>query len=201
VDYYYRIVEEGEAPPPRLEVGDKPREDARRLLAEVTGGREGTPLVGLHPQSSYGPAKCWPRENHARLARRLVREKGARVLVFGGEGEREAARQLASSAGEGVFSLAGETDLPLLAALVRLCRLVVANDSGPLHLAAAVGTPVIGLFGSTDPRATGPRGRRVRVIYKNVSCSPCLLRVCPTDLRCLTRITPEEVMAAAEELW
>ncbi len=203
VDYYHQIVEElpGEVPVPRLNVSERFRKDARRLLADVSGGREWPLLVGLHPKSSYGPAKCWPLENYARLARRLVREKGAQVLVFGGEGEREDAQKLASSAGKGVISLAGETDLILLAALSSLCRLVVANDSGPLHLAAAVGTPVIGLFGSTDPRATAPRGREARVIYKNVSCGPCLLRVCPTDLKCLTRITPDEVMVVAEELW
>lgn len=203
VDYYYQLVEEGrvEAPYPRLEIKDALLEAARRLLVGVTGREELPPLVGLHPGSSYGSAKCWPGENYVDLARRLKREKGALVLIFGGPGERAEARRLAAAAGEGAISLAGETDLPLLAALSRLCRLVVANDSGPLHLAAAAGTPVIGLFGSTDPRATGPRGRWVRVIYKNVACGPCFRRSCPTDLKCMTGITPQEVMAVAEELW
>ena len=203
VDYYYQLLEgeKGGTPSPRLKVNEKLLEDARRLLSRKTSRRQWSSLVGLHPKSSYGPAKCWPLENYTRLARQLIREKQALVLIFGGKEEREAARQLASAAGEGVINLAGETDLPLLAALSYLCRLVVANDSGPLHLAAAVGTPVIGLFGSTDPRATGPRGRWARIIYKNVACGPCFRRVCPTDLKCLTRITPEEVMVVAEELW
>lgn len=203
VDYYYRLLDggggEAAAPPARLVISPELRRRALDLLGEAGIDPGKRPLAGLHPRASYGPAKCWPPDNFARLARWLSERKGAAVVLFGTAGERASLEEIA--AGSGAANLAGRTDLKTLAAAISLCRVVAANDSGPLHLAAALGVGAVGLYGSTDPGATGPRGEKVRVIYQGVECSPCLKRVCPRDFSCMTKITPEEVMAAVEEVW
>lgn len=204
IDYYYRLIggEENSHPVPfaRIVPSGDLLDRAWELLREETGyGGRGS-LIGFHPRASYGPAKCWPLEKFARLAELLVKKTGVPVLLFGSDEERDILRQVVEAAGAGVFNLAGKTNLKELAALIKLCRVFVANDSGPLHLAAALGVPVVGIYGSTDPAATGPRGRGVRIIYKGVDCSPCLKRICPTDFKCMEEITPEEVMGQVEEL-
>jgi heptosyltransferase II len=205
IDYYYRLLDGGggdaAAAPARLFISPDLRRRALDLLKEAGIEPEERLLAGFHPRASYGPAKCWPPENFARLARLLAEKRKAVILLFGTEKERELLEEIAAGAGEGTVNLAGRTDLETLAALISLCRVLVANDSGPLHLAAALGVPVVGLYGSTDPQATGPRGEKTRVIYKGVDCSPCLLRVCPKDFSCMTKIKPQEVLAAVEELW
>lgn len=205
IDYYYRLLDNGageaQAPPARLVIRPDLQQQANEILRLAGGDLSGRALVGFHPRSSYGPAKCWPPENFARLARILVERRDASVLLFGSEPEKELLAGIADRAGERVVNLAGRTDLKTLAALISLCRVFVANDSGPLHLAAALKVPVIGLYGSTDPSATGPRGETARVIYKGVECSPCLKRVCPKDFSCMETIEPEEVMATVEQLW
>ena len=173
---------------------------AKELLLRVIEDDRDRLIIGFHPRSSYGPAKCWPGQSFSRLAELLVKKRGATVLLFGSEKERGLLEKIAADAGDGVVNLAGRTDLKESAGLMSLCRVFVANDSGPLHLAAALEVPVIGLYGSTDPEATGPRGKRVSVIYKNVECSPCLLRECPTDFKCMEEITPEEVMTEIENI-
>lgn len=205
IDYYYRLLDCGAvaapSPPARLFIPpDLPRR-ALDLLREAGIDPGVRPLAGLHPRASYGPAKCWPPDNFVRLARMLVEKKKAAVLLFGSEKERDLLEGIAARAGKGAVNFAGRTDLRSLAALISLCRVLVANDSGPLHLASALGIPVVGLYGSTDPAATGPRGGKARVIYKGVECSPCLQRVCPGDFSCMEKITPQEVMAAVEEIW
>lgn len=201
VDYYYRLPAGAgaEAPPARLVISPALKTRALDLLREAGVDPGEKPLAGFHTRASYGPAKCWPMENFARLARLLTERKGAKILLLGSAEERDLLDKFA--AGEGAVNLAGRTDLKTLAAVISLCRVVIANDSGPLHLSAALGAGTIGLYGSTDPSATGPRGEKVRVIYRGAECSPCLLRVCPRDFSCMKKITPEEVMAAVEELW
>ena len=95
---------------------------------------------------------------------------------------------------------AGETSLRQLLALMARCRLIVANDSGPMHLAAALGIPLVAIFGSTDERATGPVGTRVRIVQRDVECSPCGRRVCPIDFRCMRDLSVEEVFRGTLEL-
>lgn len=204
IDYYYRLIggEESSRPasPARLVPSDDLLNQVRELLREETGYGGTGSLIGFHPRASYGPAKCWPLEKFARLAELLVEKTGASVLLFGSKKERGILRQVVEAAGAGVFNLAGKTNLKELGALIKLCRVFVANDSGPLHLAAALGVPVVGIYGSTAPAATGPRGRWVRIIYRGVDCSPCLKRICPTDFKCMEEITPEEVMDQVEDL-
>ena len=204
IDYYYRLVadvpDDSPAPLARLRAPPDLVSWARDELKRATGKADWKRLVGIHPRASHGPAKCWPLENYARLTSLLVKEDGCAVVVFGNAIEAELAGKVARAGGTRAFSLAGETNLQQLAALISLCRVFVANDTGPLHLAAALGVPVVGIFGSSDPAATAPRGERVRTIYKSIPCSPCLRRICPTDFRCMTEISVEEVLAALEEL-
>ncbi len=198
IDYYYHLIDNAEsdepAPPALLKLSPELIDQAGKLLRSMVKDDGEELFIGFHPRSSYGPAKCWPGRKFSRLAELLVKKHGVTILLFGSENERDILQEIVENAGGGVLNLAGRTDLKESAALISLCRVFVANDSGPLHLAAALEVPVIGLYGSTDPRATGPRGKKVTVIYKAVDCSPCLLRKCPTDFKCMERITPEEVM-------
>ncbi len=203
IDYYYHLIDNAEsdkpAPPAVLRLSPELIDRAGKQLRNLAGNDPEQLLIGFHPRSSYGPAKCWPGRKFSRLAELLAKKHGVTILLFGSENEHDILQEIVENAGVGgVINLAGKTDLKESAALISLCRIFVANDSGPLHLAAALEVPVIGLYGSTDPRATGPRGDKVRVIYKGVECSPCLLRECPTDFKCMEEITPEEVMGEVE---
>jgi heptosyltransferase-2 len=170
---------------------------ARDALAPAGRGR---PVVGICPGAAYGPAKRWPPERFVELARALRDRHGAAVVLMGSRAEQGFIGQMASAIGAGALDLSGATDLERLAAVLAMCRLVVSNDSGPMHLAAALGTPVLALFGSTDPVATAPLGPH-RIVRAAVPCSPCLRRDCPDGrFQCLTRISPQQVLAAAEEL-
>lgn len=164
----------------------------------------GAPAVAIHAGATFGNAKCWLPERFSELAAILVR-RGAHVLLIGTRGERELAERVRqqSQGGERVRNLAGETPLEELTALLAAADLLVANDSGPMHLAGAVGTPVVALFGSTNERETYPltRAGALRLIKApGVECSPCKLRTCPIDHRCMTRIAVGAVMAAIEEM-
>ncbi len=203
IDYYYHLLDNAEsdcpAPPARLSVPADLRGWGKEFIEREAGGSDYGFLVGLHPRASHGPAKCWPLEYYARLAGLLTADGDTTVLVFGKDHEKEMAETVARAGGPKTLNLAGKTDLKQLAALIGLCRVFVANDTGPLHLAAALDVPVIGLFGSSDPDATAPRGRSARVSYKNLPCSPCLRRFCPTDFKCMTSIAPEEVLSLIKE--
>lgn len=169
-------------------------------LLEAGGADLSRPLVGLNPGAYFGSAKRWLTERYAALADRLIENEGVEVLIFGSPGEAGIAEQICSRMRHGARVLTGQTDLPTLMALISRCRLFITNDSGPMHLAAALDTPQIALFGSTDETATGPFSRQATVIHKHVECSPCLLRECPIDLRCFRRIEVDEVYQTARAL-
>ena len=164
--------------------------EQERLLPDVR-------IVGLNPGASFGPAKRWLPDRYGQLADRLIREAGAAVVVLGSASERGIAEAIQSTMRERAVILSGRTSLGGLTALISRCSLFITNDSGPMHLAAALETPQIALFGSTDEVATGPFADNAEVIHKHVECSPCLRRTCPIDLRCLTRISVQEVFEAA----
>lgn len=157
-------------------------------------------LIGLNPGASYGPAKRWPAERYAALADRLVGALHADVLIFGSPGEKPLAETIAQAMNHTPWIMAGETSLRQLMALMGQCRLIVTNDSGPMHLAAGLGLPVVAIFGSTDERATGPLSTRASVVKHEAACSPCGLRECPIDFRCMMGVTVESVHRAALEL-
>lgn len=172
------------------------REEDRRWAEEILKGKglpDGRPMIGINPGAAYGLAKCWFPDRFGELGRRLSQTWKARILVFGRVEERKMAdRILSYLGGEGV-DLTGQTNLLQLAALLEKCSLLITNDTGTMHIASAIRTPVVAIFGPTDPVATGPWGKGHVVVRKEVSCGPCFKRVCPTDHRCMEQITVEEV--------
>lgn len=153
------------------------------------------------PSANYGITKEWPEFAFAEVASRLRDEEGLRPVFIGSDvaAERERAASLADQTGG--IDLSGRTDLPTLAAVFAAARVFVGNDSGPMHLAAAVGAPTVGIFGSTSPAWTAPRGTRVRVQGPAaVSCTPCFRKTCPYDRECLTGIQADAVLATARSL-
>jgi heptosyltransferase II len=153
-------------------------------------------LVGMAPGAAYGHAKRWPPERMAELARRLS-ARGAVPVLVGAAGDRDAAREIESSIGNGarVVNLVGRTDLRLFAGLLAACDAFVSNDSGAMHLAAAVGVPVTALFGPTNEQETAPLGDHDVIIHQ-VFCRPCMLRDCPIDHRCMRGISVDAVLEA-----
>jgi heptosyltransferase-2 len=156
-------------------------------------------LVGVSPGASYGAAKRWLPDRYANLADRLIDALGADVLIFGSPAEKPLAEAVAQAMEHTPVIVAGKTTLREFMALLAKCHLVITNDSGPMHLAAALGLPLVAVFGSTDERATGPLGLQVRIIKNPVECSPCGLRQCPIDFRCMTGISVDDVYTAALE--
>lgn len=173
-----------------LELGER--------LLEEKGIVRSRPVVGLNPGAFFGAAKRWFADRYAALADQLIQNLGAQILIFGSADEKRLADEIHGLMHCHPVILAGSTDLPSLMALISLCDLFITNDSGPMHLAAALGTPQIALFGSTDEVATGPYSANAQVVHKHVECSPCLLRECPLDLRCFDRIKVDEVYELAK---
>ncbi len=150
------------------------------------------PIVGLMPGAEYGPAKCWPVENFAKLARSL-NDKGIEVWIFGSGKERALADKIVDIAPQ-ARNLCGQTQLEDVVDLMALTQAVVSNDSGLMHVACASGTRVIGIYGSSNPKYTPPLSEDAKVVYLGLACSPCFERICPlghTD--CLTKIAFENV--------
>lgn len=154
-------------------------------------------LIALNPGAAFGPAKRWPLLRYADLADRLIGALHADVLIFGSAAERPLAEKIAHAMKHTPIVMAGETSLRQLMAMLAQCRLAITNDSGGMHLAAAVGLPVVAIFGSTDERATGPLSRRARVVKHRVDCSPCGLRICPIDFRCMEGVSVDLVHRSA----
>ncbi|MBI4165818.1 MAG: lipopolysaccharide heptosyltransferase II [Acidobacteria bacterium] len=180
----------------RLVVQDAEMEWARRHLARNGLGGPRV-LVGINPGAFFGPAKRWLSARYAQVADRLIGALHADVLIFGSSAERPLAEEIARGMKHTPLILAGDTSLRQLIALLAQCRVVITNDSGPMHLAAALGLPVVAVFGSTDERATGPIGPMAKVVKRHVVCSPCGLRECPIDFRCMTSVTVDDVYVAA----
>jgi heptosyltransferase-2 len=155
-------------------------------------------LVGFGPGAAYGHAKRWPPSRVAMVAARLAQERGVVPVLLGAPGDREAGREIESALPSGVtvINLIGRTDLRQLAGVLSRCSVFVSNDSGAMHLAAAVGVPVTAIFGPTDERVTAPIGHH-DIIFHEVFCRPCMLRDCPIDHRCMKRISADDVFNAA----
>ena len=179
---------------PPLPVPDVAAHAAAERLAAA--GLAGRPFAILAPGAAYGPAKRWPLERFSALAERLE-AGGLALLACGGAQDRAACDALADAKAGARLSTAGRTTLPEQAALCSAAELVVSNDSGLAHLAAAVGTPTLVLFGSTSSAWTAPLGPAVRIVQHAPVCSPCFQRTCRIGYRCLTAIAVGEVAAAA----
>jgi heptosyltransferase II len=180
----------------RLAISVEERAAAESALRRA-GVRENSWRCAIAPGASYGAAKCWPPERFSQLADRLVSEFGADVLFFGSPGEKEISDRIRSKMKSHAVSLVGETSVREFAARLSSCSLFIGNDSGAMHVAAAVGMPVIGIFGPTDPEGTAPLADQFTLVRQPVSCSPCFLRRCPVDHRCMARISVDSVFEAA----
>lgn len=156
-------------------------------------------IVGINPGAAYGSAKCWLPERFQEVAKRLVEDPRVRILFFGDRAGASLVQNICVGLPNTVVNLAARTTLRELIALLELCSVVLTNDSGPMHIASAVGTPLLALFGSTSDVATGPYDCG-QVIHKHVECSPCYRRTCPIDFRCMTRIEVDEVYQKLQEI-
>jgi heptosyltransferase II len=192
------IEARGEIAPIRLQVPLAAREAAQASLLRA-GARSGAWRCAIAPGASYGAAKCWPAERFAALADRLISECGADVILFGTPGEKEMTARICSAMKCKPISLVGQTSMRELAALFSACSIFIGNDSGAMHVAAAAGLPVIGIFGPTDPEGTSPLTPQFSLIREPVSCSPCFLRSCPVDHRCMERISVDAVFFTAQQ--
>jgi heptosyltransferase-2 len=164
------------------------------------------PLFGLNPGAEYGPAKRWPMEKFIAAAREIQKQTNCTWLVFGGQADAAIADRIESaipSPPSAILNLAGKTSLRELMALLKICRVLLTNDSGPMHVAAALGIPVVVPFGSTSPELTGPGlpgDPQHRLLKSAARCSPCFLRECPIDFRCMNGISIERVVEAVLSL-
>jgi len=198
--YYYRAMLAGVG----LRVSASPDASLRPRpeWAEAGARRLGAPgpWIGVNPGAAYGTAKRWLPERYAEVADRLAGELGGRVAVLGGPAERALAEDIAARLASPARVLAGETELGELIGVLSQLRLLLTNDSGPMHLAAALGVPLVAIFGPTDWRETAPVGDRRRLVREPVECAPCKLRECPIDHRCMQRVSAERVAAEARSL-
>lgn len=164
---YLDLVGAGAGPvirPPFIRAPEAEVRAVREQQAAHEEGGHGKPWVGIFPGAARGPSKRWPAERFAEVARRLAETQGCRIAVFGSDADRAACGIVAGAGGRSAVDLSGQTTLPRLAAWLSACRMVVANDSGGMHLAAALGVPVVAVFGVTDPVRTGPLGSGHRTV-------------------------------------
>ncbi|HKP02210.1 MAG TPA: lipopolysaccharide heptosyltransferase II [Chthoniobacterales bacterium] len=155
--------------------------------------------VGLCPGAEYGPAKRWLPERFAEAAQTIASQRPVQWILFGTANDEETGAAIAATLGGSCINRIGKTTLEELIAELSECALLLTNDTGTMHLATILGVPVVALFGSTEPRLTGPLGTGHRIIRHQVECSPCFLRECPIDFRCMKAITVEEVAGSVSE--
>ncbi|MCL2790357.1 MAG: lipopolysaccharide heptosyltransferase II [Desulfobulbus sp.] len=203
VNYYQRIMQGLGLQPAvnalELFIQGEQIETARRLLSEYTGSHPGkVPVIGFNPSAAFGPAKRWPADKFAELARILCQRTRCCIVLFGSTADRKTAAAIKESAGmeaaSRMIDLTGATSLIEAMALIGECDVFVTNDSGLMHVAAALHTPLVAIFGSTDHIATGPFSDNAVVIRKPLPCSPCKKSLCPEKhFRCMRLIDSGEV--------
>lgn len=184
--------------PPRLYLTPKEINDARILLRQQ-GIPDGVLVVGINPGATYGSAKCWLPERFREVTEKLLSNKDVYVVYFGDQATASLVKEICAGLPPRVVNLAGVTSLRELASVISNCDVILTNDSGPMHIADAVGTPIVALFGSTSEVVTGPY-RSGTLIHKHVECSPCYQRSCPIDFRCMKRIEADEVYHALNKI-
>jgi heptosyltransferase-2 len=204
VEYYLCLLDGLGIPRPvpavlKLAVTEKEREAMAERLASL-GIDRGAPIVAINPGATYGSAKRWYPERFAAVADSLAEEWGARVVVVGSAAEAPLAGEIEAAARRGVANMAGKTTVREMMAFLSLSSFIVANDSGPMHIGAALGVPLVAIFGPTDWRRTSPWTDRARVVRVDVDCSPCRLRTCDRAHECMLGVTPEMVVDAARQL-
>lgn len=197
VDMYKRLLVPLGIPPsktaPYLYVSQE-RLDAAAALLTQYGWNGKSQLIGVNPGAAYGSAKCWLPERFRELTEKLLDQTDASIVYFGDLNTEALVQEITHNMPSRVINLAGKTSLKELVALIAFCNVLLTNDSGPMHIAAAVETMPLALFGSTNPMQTSPYGMG-EVIWKQVSCSPCYQRRCPIDFRCMKEISVQEVLS------
>jgi heptosyltransferase-2 len=176
-------------------VPDEKRARAAKFLVDA-GARPRVARIAIGAGASYGSARCWPPSRYAEVANRLQAQGDADIILFGTAAETAVSSAIVADLRRPAIDLTGKTDIADLPALLSQCHLFVGNDSGAMHVAAAVGLPVVAIFGPTDPHGTAPVTPRCTLVQEKPYCSPCFLRRCPTDHRCMTKVTPDMVEAA-----
>jgi len=180
-----------------LNVSEAGRRGAEEFLAQ-SGVRCNSLRIAVGAGASYGSAKCWPPSRFAELANRIQSENDAEVILFGTAAEAAVTRAIVSQLQRPPIDLTEKTSIADLPALLSRCHIFIGNDSGAMHVAAGVGLPVVAVFGPTDPYGTAPVTPRCTIVQQKPYCSPCFLRHCPTDHRCMSVITPAMVEAAVK---
>jgi heptosyltransferase II len=181
---------------PKIYLKKEEEEQVRQLLTRH-GVKPHHKVVGINPGAAYGSAKCWLPERFREVTKRLLEDKDCIVMYFGDLITAGLVKEICQGLSPRVINMAGLTSLRELASLISVCDVLLTNDSGPMHIAGALSTPVVALFGSTSSTMTGPFGN-AKVIQKSVACSPCYRRVCPIDFRCMKQIEVDEVVHAIE---
>src|SRR5690606_12557907 len=199
---YAKLAEDPSEPPQRPLPRVRLRVDEANLI--ITIGRLGLdrsrPVIALCPGAEYGPAKRWPTRHFAALARQL-QARGNAVWLFGSEKDRPVADEIVALSDDACVNLCGRTNLAAAIDLMSVARCVVSNDSGLMHIAAALGRPIVALYGSSSPTHTPPLSRNARLVTLNVECSPCYQRECPLGhFKCMDDLEPQRVMAEIEKL-
>jgi heptosyltransferase-2 len=202
VRYYWDLLKplglKGDPTAPELVVF--PEEEQAMAGRFAQGGLTTTDVVvGINPGSTYGGAKRWLPERFAEVTERLCRtiresrEQQVSVVIFGAKGEEHLGREIAARLSSRSLVLSGATTIRELMAAVKRCAMLLTNDTGPMHIASAFQVPVVAIFGPTDWRTTSPFGSAHAIVRQPVDCAPCLLRECPIDHRCMTRVTVDQV--------
>lgn len=196
-DYYLHMLAQcgvtTAAKQQRLVVGDDERSWASGVLPP-------TGYAVINPGAAYGSAKRWIPERFAAVADAISQRYRLDIVLTGGPAEREIGADIARAMQTEPLNLIGQTSVRQMMAVLAGCRLMVTNDSGPMHIAAAFGVPLVAIFGPTDHTTTSPWGTRAQIVRQPVECSPCLLRQCPIDHRCMQRVTADQVLAAVDGL-
>lgn len=204
VFYYLALLERfgievDDHPKPKLYVTPEEENWGRESL--VREGMAGSIVVGMAPGASYGPAKRWESERFAAVAGMLIKKYGVKVILYGGKDDYNVCREIVDKCGSNALNFAGKTTLRQFITLVNLSTLFITNDSGPMHISAALDVPTIALFGSTDHTLTGPLSENSVVIKKDIECSPCFNRTCHKwDYRCLKEIKVNDVYQAGQQI-
>lgn len=206
VFYYLGLIEEFCGQPGNdnrlvLTPGDIEREEIAALMRQ-RGLDRGRPMIGLAPGSINSDAKRWPAERFAELADRLAGEQGTEIILLGGTPEMAVLEQVAANAKTKVHNLCGELSLGQAIAMIDRLAALICNDSGAMHIGAALGVPTLGIFGPTEWDCTYPFSRRAKIIRKEgLDCAPCMLRECPIDHRCMTQISVDDVIGSLKALF
>jgi len=185
---------------PQLHAGHEQQERARLILKEAGIVTVQAPILALCPGATNSRAKRWPVERFAAIADRLAEENGFQTIIVGTAGDVEVAEQVSQGMRSSAAMLAGRTGIAELKAVLACTSLVVSNDTGTAHVSAALGIPTVVVFGPTEHTSTRPLSDLATVVRHDVECSPCMLRDCPIDHRCMIRVEVGDVYSAAQDL-